>query len=34
MRANAFARTMQNAALQNRAALREGLLFRIPSFYR
>ncbi len=34
MRANAFARTMQNAALQNRAALRNGLLFRIPSFYR
>ena len=34
MRANAFARTMQNAALQNRAALRDGLLFRIPSFYR
>ena len=34
MRANAFARTMQNAALQNRAGLREGLLFRIPSFYR
>ena len=34
MRANAFARTMQNAALQNRAALREGLLFWIPSFYR
>jgi len=34
MRANAFARTMRGAALQNRAALREGLLFRIPSFYR
>ncbi len=34
MRANAFARTMQDAALQNRAALRDGLLFRIPSFYR
>ena len=34
MRANAFARTMQNAALQNRATLREGLLFLIPSFYR
>ncbi len=33
-RANAFARTMQDAALQNRAALRDGLLFRIPSFYR
>ncbi len=34
MRANGFARTMQGAALQNRAALRDGLLFRIPSFYR
>ncbi|MCY3932959.1 MAG: hypothetical protein OXH70_14715 [Acidobacteria bacterium] len=34
MRANAFARTMRDAALRNRAALREGLLFRIPSFYR
>jgi len=34
MRANGFARTMQGAALRNRAALREGLLFRIPSFYR
>ena len=34
MRANGFARTMQGAALQNRAALRDGLLFRVPSFYR
>ena len=34
MRANAFARTMQAAAQRNRAALRDGLLFRIPSFYR
>ncbi len=34
MRANAMAGTMRDAALRNRAALREGLLFRIPSFYR
>ena len=34
MRANGFARTMQGAALRNRAALRDGLLFRVPSFYR
>ena len=34
MRANAFARTMRDAALTNRAALRDGLLFRVPSFYR
>ncbi|MDE2879052.1 hypothetical protein [Candidatus Palauibacter soopunensis] len=33
-RANALARTMRNAASLNRAALRDGLLFRIPSFYR
>ena len=33
-RANAFAETMRNAAFLNRAALRDGLLFRIPSFYR
>ena len=34
MRANALARTMRDAASLNRAALRDGLLFRIPSFYR
>jgi len=34
VRANAFAGTMRNAASLNRAALRDGLLFRVPSFYR
>ena len=33
-RANALAVTMRDAASLNRAALREGLLFRVPSFYR
>ena len=33
-RANAMATTMRDAASLNRAALRDGLLFRIPSFYR
>ena len=33
-RANALARTMQDAASVRRDALRDGLLFRIPSFYR
>ncbi len=33
-RANALAVTMRDAASLNRAALRDGLLFRIPSFYR
>ena len=33
-RANALAGTMRNAASLNRAALRDGLLFRVPSFYR
>ncbi len=33
-RANALAETMRDAALLNRSALRDGLLFRIPSFYR
>ena len=33
-RANALAETMRNAASLNRTALRDGLLFRIPSFYR
>lgn len=33
-RANAMAVTMRDAASLNRAALRDGLLFRIPSFYR
>ncbi len=33
-RANALAGTMRDAATLNRAALREGLLFRVPSFYR
>ena len=32
-RANALARTMRDAAFRSRAALRDGLLFRIPSFY-
>ena len=34
IRANAFAETMRTAASRNRDALRDGLLFRIPSFYR
>ena len=33
-RANAMARTMRDAAALNRAGLRDGLLFRVPSFYR
>ena len=33
-RANAMALTLRDAASQNRTALRDGLLFRIPSFYR
>ena len=33
IRANAFAETMRTAASRNRDALRDGLLFRIPSFY-
>ena len=33
-RANALAETMRDAASLNRAALRDGLLFRVPSFYR
>ena len=33
-RANALAVAMRDAALLNRAALRDGLLFRVPSFYR
>ena len=33
-RANALAETMRDAASLNRAALRGGLLFRVPSFYR
>ena len=33
-RANAMAVTLRDAASQKRAALRDGLLFRIPSFYR
>ena len=33
-RANAMAGTLRDAASLNRAALREGLLFRVPSFYR
>ena len=33
-RANTLAETMRDAALLNRSALRDGLLFRIPSFYR
>ena len=34
MRANGFAGTLRGAADRNRDALRDGLLFRIPSFYR
>ena len=33
IRANAFAGTLRTAASRNRDALRDGLLFRIPSFY-
>ena len=33
-RANTLAETMRDAALLNRSALRDGLLFHIPSFYR
>ena len=33
-RANALARTLRDAASLNRDALRDGLLFRIPSFYK
>ncbi|WP_420447270.1 hypothetical protein [Candidatus Palauibacter sp.] len=33
-RANALAETMRDAASLNRTTLRDGLLFRIPSFYR
>jgi len=33
MRANAMAGTLRDAASRNRAALRDGLLLRIPSFY-
>ena len=33
LRANALARTMRDAASVNRDTLRDGLLFRIPSFY-
>ena len=33
-RANALAGTMRDAALRNSNALRDGLLFRVPSFYR
>ena len=33
-RANAMAGTLRNAALGNRNLLRDGLLFRVPSFYR
>ena len=33
LRANAMAGTLRGAASRNRAALRDGLLFRIPSFY-
>ena len=33
-RANALAAAMRDAASLNRTALRGGLLFRIPSFYR
>ena len=32
-RANAMAVTLRDAASRNRNALRDGLLFRIPSFY-
>ncbi len=34
MRANGFAGTLRGAAARNRDALRDGLRFRIPSFYR
>ncbi len=34
MRANGFAGTLRSAAARNRDALRDGLRFRIPSFYR
>lgn len=33
-RANAMASTLRDAASQNRTALRDGLLLRVPSFYR
>ena len=33
MRANAMAGTLRDATLRNRGALRDGLLFKIPSFY-
>ena len=33
-RANAFARTMRDAASRNRDALRDGLLFQVPSAYK
>ena len=33
MRANTLARSMRDAASLNRAALRDGLVFRVPSFY-
>ena len=33
MRANAMAGTLRDAASRNRTALRDGLLFRVPSFY-
>ena len=32
-RANAFAASMRDASSRNRAALRDGLLFRVPSFF-
>ncbi len=34
MRANALAESMRDAASLNRETLRDGLLFRIPSFYK
>ncbi len=34
MRANGFAGTLRGAAARNRAALRDGLRLRVPSFYR
>ena len=34
LRANAMAGTLRDAASRNRNALRDGLLIRIPSFYR
>ena len=34
LRANTMAGTLRDAASRNRAALRDGLLFRVPSFYR